>query len=414
MKNLLFILFLFVLSASCSDSDDNALEKDPFLPVTGLDIPKRSFVDVEITMKGQGFEKECEIWLQINGGSAVKAEVVSVDDKGLTFKTSVNDPGFYVIILKQVGKEYRIGGIKFDVNELAPQDIEAYGVYGEMEPTICPVSITKHVVGKPLFKAREGYYWGGALSSPDGKIYYSGYMPDYVSVPGKPSMLVLKYYIDMYDLSTSQIKPIEWTHSDQYSAMGLIDGELHVVVTEDNNIFRLVKLADDGTETEIKAFDLSSLGGKKMIVDNGVFVYDEAGKNILLTTRTLLGSSLDHYALALNVETGEAKVNGNNTTVAYWLVNGGEAFYSFVREGDETFSTQVLKLKNPADWSYSDASLKVASLAGLSFDFPVYSAKTNLIYGIGEDETVLIFNPVTNSLGNKWVKSGLLYIFVVE
>lgn len=413
MKKYLFIFCLLVVAA-CSDDDSNTLVKDPFLPVSDLDIPKREFVDAEISVKGRGFSPDCEIWLQINGGNTVQAEVLRVDETGVAFKVTVLEPGFYAVILKQEGKEYRIGGINLMVRELAPGDIEAYGVLGENMPEVCPVSISKRIIGQSLFKTREGYTWGGALVSPDKKIYYSGYSPDYIYLPGKPAQLILKYYIGIYDLVTKENKEIEWANGTEYFAIGFIDGALHVLVTSDNNIFRLIKLSDSGEETEVKRFDLTRNGGKRVLVHNGLFTLDATGKNILVTAKSLAGSSLEQYAWAFNLATGDVAQNGGNNAVSYHMVGCAGTYYCFASEGTDEFNTHVLSLPNPQEWSYGDASLKVAFLTGTDFRLPVYSASAKLIYGLGDGETVLVFNPATNGIVSKWVKSGILYLFTIE
>lgn len=413
MKKYLFIFCLVAFLGACSDDNDKVLEKDPFLPVTGLDIPKKEFVETEVTIKGQGFMPDCEIWLQYNGGESTKMEVVSVTDAGVVFKVPLMDAGFYVVILKQEGKEYRIGGINLLLYNLTEEDIEAYGVYGDISADIRPVSISKKIVGQPIFKTREGYDFGGVVTTP-GKVYCSYYTPEWISQPGKPSMTLLKYNICVYDFATKELKTIELEHQYEYFAMGVIDGKLHLLLTSDYSIYRLVELDDDGNETPVMDFDLTAISGKRMSEFDNKFEYDEAGNNILLTGQSLSGSDLQQFAWALNLTTGEVRSNGGDPTVHYFLVDCEGVFYCFARIGDDVFDTPVLRLKTPWEWSYNDASLKVGLLAGINFESPVYDPSKKVIYGVGEDETVMTFDPAKNTIVKKWVKSGMMRVFIKE
>lgn len=413
MRNYLFIFCLLAFMFACSDEENGGIEKDPFLPVTGLEIPVKEFVETEIMFKGQGFASDCEIWLQRNGGEAEKVEVVSVTDAGVVIKIPALEAGFYVVVLKQEGKEFRIGGINLNVRDLAERDIEAYGVFGEVGAEIRPLSVSKKVVGQPIFKTKNGYDFGGIVATSD-KIYYSVYTLEWVSEPGKPTVTLLKYDLGVYDFSTKENKEIALARQYEYFAMGIIDDKLHVVLTSDYKLFHLVKLEDDGTETAVMDFDLTALAGRRIIEYDNVFEFDEASRTILLSGQSLAGADLDQYAWALNMNTGEVKANGGNSLIHGYTVNCGGIFYCFASEGDDEVNTQVLKLNDPQDWTYNDASLKVASLPKTSFDSPVYSSVSQLIYGMGEDETILIFDPATNSLGKKWVKSGMLRIVTVK
>lgn len=126
---MIWILAVVYLTACSDDKDAPVVDTDPFLPVTQLEIPKRQLVGTDITICGKGFDAECSVFLQLNGGDTFSAEIVEVGGDSLVLRPSGElEAGFYIIILKKGDKQYRIGGINLYSDSLNLKDMEAYAV----------------------------------------------------------------------------------------------------------------------------------------------------------------------------------------------------------------------------------------------------------------------------------------------
>lgn len=411
MKKLWIILSLMAVLTACSDDNKKLDEGDPFSPVTGLYIPLRADVGTQVTLQGKGFASDCEIWLQRNGGGKLRADVIQVDNSGVVFAVSGTNSGFYVIILVQGGKEYRIGGINLVATELEPADIEAYAVRGEMAPVVYPVSITGKTVGQPLFEMRSGYYFGTAVSSTDGKVYYSGFDSRYDE---ETHMTKMVYYIDYYDAQTGEKKGIPYARVNEYFAMGLIDNQLHLLLTADQQNFDLVKLSTDGTETRVHTYNLAALAGK-IWSENLSFVHDPQ-RGVIYLDAYLKGSNPAGKTYILNLNTGEAKVMDGGSKRFSTVLAGNEVYF-FCRESvdDDMYNTTVWHPVDPLNWSFNDPAAWVATLTETEFSAPFYNPEKNVFYGIGEDEVIYTWdlaNPTTKPA--QWVKSGCEFLFTIN
>lgn len=141
---LLLGAFLIAGLVSCSDDGNEADTPDPFLPVTGLEIPQQQQIDTIVRLQGKGFREGCGIRLQVNGSEeAYDVEVVEVTGESLAFSTAGLKPGFYIVLLLQNEHTYRIGAINLVSDFLNSDDIDAIGVVGEESPKIYTISVAK-------------------------------------------------------------------------------------------------------------------------------------------------------------------------------------------------------------------------------------------------------------------------------
>lgn len=414
MKNLFLIFCLLAAFVACSDDKEEMIDYDPFSPVTGIAIPTKENMNAEIAIQGRGFAADCEIWLQLNGGDKVQADIVKVDDKGVAFTVRDIKPGFYIVILKQDDKEYRIGGINLFSQELNETDIEAYAVRGEFAPAVYPISISRKTVGKSLFAMRPGYYLGTLAPAADDKIYYSGFASVY---DPEAHSIKMEYYIEYYDIKTGKQQILPYANVNDYFAMGLIAGELHLLHTADQKIYTLSKLAADGSETIVQTFDFSVFGKQKLWNETGGFLYAPQQGVLIVCTYTG-GEDRTYNTYALEMATGVIRENGKNSLERFATAIVDNRVYYFCRqytESNESYTTRILCPADPSDWTLNDPSALIATLKGTDLNLPIYCPEKKLIYGIGEDETVLTFDLVNPAVTpQKWVKSGCSYLFIMD
>lgn len=413
MKKLWIIWCLLAVFTACSDDNNTTDDRNPFSPLTGLNIPVRVNVGTEVHIQGEGFAPDCEIWLQLNGGDKIQATVIKVEKTGIVFTVAEASSGFYAVILVQGGKEYRIGGINLVANELSPELIEAYAVRGEMAPVVYPVSISEKTVGQPLFEMRPGYYFGSVVSAADGNVYYSGFDSRYDETT---HMVKMVYYIDYYDFHTGEKRNIPYERVNEFFAMGLIDGELHILCTSDEQNFDLVKLAVDGQGTVVRTYNLGALAGRIWSEDLS-FIHD-AGRGVIYLNAYLKGAVPEGKAYVLDLNTGEAKViDGGAKRFSTVMIE--EEVYYFCREltdeEQEIFTTTIFHPADPLNWGVNDVSAVVATLDNVSFGLPFYNAEKHVFYGIGDEEVVYTWDPATpTSKPSQWVKTGCEYLFHIN
>lgn len=410
MKKLWIIFSLLAVFAACSEEDRQLEDGAVFSPVSGINIPVRADVGAEVTIQGKGFASDCEIWLQLNGGNKVQARVIKVDDSGIVFSVSGANSGFYAVILVQGEKEYRIGGINLVATDLEPGQVEAYAVRGELAPVVYPVSITGKTVGQPLFAMRPGYYFGTVVSAADGKIYYSGFDSRYDEVTHMAKMV---YYIDYYDIRTAEKKAISYARVNDYFAMGLIDGELYLLCTSDQENFDLVKLSADGNGEVTHTYNLAALAGKIWSEDLR-FVHDPQ-RGVIYLNAYLKGANPAGKTYVLNLNSNVAKVMDGGSKRFSTVLVGSEVYY-FCREMmDDLYTTTVWHPSDPLDWQLNDPSALIGTLSGIEFSAPFYNPDKSVFYGIGADEVIYTWDPAhPTAKPTQWVKSGCEYLFTIN
>lgn len=125
MKKLLFLFTMLTFMVACSDDDKNDT------PINGLEIPEFEnpvTPGQTVTIKGEGFDEGSEIWFRAIATRAtdnddVKAEVTGVDANGITF-IAPSVYGNQSILLKQDGREYKLGEMLFADQPEEPADVE--------------------------------------------------------------------------------------------------------------------------------------------------------------------------------------------------------------------------------------------------------------------------------------------------
>lgn len=130
------LLCALCVFTACSDDEEDEL------PIQGLKIPLSETPvkpRASVTIEGQGFTQTSEIWFRMVSSGAesrcsVKATVMEVTTNGITFIAPMVF-GKQNVILKEAGKEYRLGEMTFE---------DATGKEGNV--TILPKKVTEIIV----------------------------------------------------------------------------------------------------------------------------------------------------------------------------------------------------------------------------------------------------------------------------
>lgn len=111
MKKLVFFLLAAAALCSCESNDEPC-------PVTGVELPASSAENpvqpgMPVTIQGQGFSEDSEIWLRTVARVAdVQAEVTGASATGITF-VAPEVSGAQTVVLKQNGGEWSLGKMYF-------------------------------------------------------------------------------------------------------------------------------------------------------------------------------------------------------------------------------------------------------------------------------------------------------------
>ena len=399
-----------VFFTACSDEENSVDNTDPFLPVAELDIPKQQLAGSEVTIYGKGFEQNCSIVLQLNGGAQFTVEMVEVREDRVVFKTGDLDAGFYVVILKQVDKSYRIGGLNLYKDELEPEDIEAYGIVAENGLDLYPVSVSKKIKGEKLFSlgSADHEYYGGVVI---GEVYY--YATYIVQWQEGTSKTWREFTIGYYDFRTGTQHLLQ-ENMKGLVAMGNIEDEFYMIRRVDE-LYCLMKATDDGSFIEVSRF--AAGGGELITINDGVFMYDKT-RNMLVMGVYDMSKETQKLAWKLPLDYPELSTLGGTSDIQYHFVDcGGMIYVTGERVVDnDTGETEayVFKPDDPTNWQFSSVSL-LNKFKNAAFTAPSYNKEKEVIYGIDDNETVITYDVQKNQLvGGKWVNSGLYGLFVLN
>ena len=125
MKKHLFFLTLIAITLLTGCSKDNGPDNTSPCPVTGIELPESSAqVPVTpgstITIRGNGFASDCEIWLYAVEAAktteGVQAEIENVTSASLSF-IAPSVAGLQSVELKQDGGTWRLGELTFPAEE---------------------------------------------------------------------------------------------------------------------------------------------------------------------------------------------------------------------------------------------------------------------------------------------------------
>lgn len=407
-KSTILFGLVMMLFIACSEDEVKTDETDPFLPITGLQIPKQELAGNEITLQGKGFDKDCRIQLQLNGGNVFDTEIVTRGEESLVFRTPLLETGFYVIILNQKDKTYRIGGINLTREGIAAGDIEAYGVLGEENSEVYPISISKKLKGELLFSLERGNTFCGGVVA-DSVWYYSNY---YTKYDQNDYPIGQFYTIGAYDFRTKTNKTLQKDIAG-FLAMGWMKGRLYIIQHSDG-VCRMKEWAD-GTFRETMNF--SYRVGRLITINEGIFLYDEAHEALVMSGRDLAGDTRK-FVWVLDLVHPEIREIGGESEINFRMEVCGGAIYFFgekVIDRDKgVIDTYVLRPENPTQWLFSELTPEVI-LSNVAFSSPVYLQQNKVVYAIDDRETILTYDVQSKRLtGGKWVNSGMVGLFVLE
>ncbi len=424
MRKWLVIWILAVVSfAACSDDKEDPIDDtDPFLPIAQLEIPKQQLVGTDITVYGKGFDVECSILLQLNGGDTFSTEIVEVSGDSVVFRPLEElETGFYIIILQKGGKQYRIGGINLYSDTLGEDDMEAYAVAKNTNGFgFYPVSVSKQLKGELLFNFgnNSSEYYGGLII---GQTFYHA---SFVSkdVVEYPFTRVYSFYsIGSYDFETGEQVTL-MNEERGLVGMGEINGSLHIIQLDyTENIYRLKKW-ENGGFVEVKSF---TAGGTELItLNSGIFLHDVDQNTLLMGVYDMAGLTESFaWKLDMNVANWQLTRFGGTSDIDYNFVQVGEEIYvvgarSVVTNeetGEEAYTSYIFKPANPANWVFNTGDV-VSTFENSLFTAPCYNADKEVIYLISEDDqTVNTYDIQKEQLtGGKWVNSSIYGLFILN
>lgn len=401
MKKLLLICGLLAVFAACSDEEAKTEYIDPWLPVTDLQIPTKELVESEITLYGKGFEKDCKIRMQLNGGETYDTEIVTVAGDSLVFNTVGVPDGFYVLLLDQGGKTYRIGGINLVIGELRPEDYDAYGVVGDENSEVYHVSLKKRQKGELLFKMTgEHTFYGGMVC--DGVWYYATYRIEYdENWRWKRFFRVMAY--DLGKGTNETILP----DTEGFLAMGMIRGKMHIFRYAEDGLMHLMEWTGSAFR-DVLTFP-NIVAGKLTSVSDANFLYDEARNAVVMAGQDMGGEAPRKFVWTFTMDNPEIRETGGESSIFFHLVECDGKVYAFGEKmrGTDHVDTHILCLDNPTDWQFIEQTPETV-LPDVGFSAPVYDKEKKVIYG-SDDGTILTYNPKTKQLtGKKWIGSGIV------
>lgn len=406
------ILFAVALFAGCSDDENKAGGADPFLPVSGLEIPTQQLAGGEITILGKGFDKECSIVLQLNGGEQFDTEIVEVATDRVVFRTADLQAGFYIVILKQNDKTYRIGGMNLYKEGLEPEDIEAYGVGSDNGLALYPVSVSKKTKGERLVTigAAEYDYYGGLVI---GQVYYYATYAIRWSDASGFLRSHREFNVGSYDFATGEQRLL-FENIRGFVAMGNIDGKF-CVIRSDGDLYSLQQQQADDSFTEL--ISCPAGGGELITVNDGIFVYDPVADAIVMGVYDM-SKDTQKIAWRLHLNDRELATIGGTSDILYHFVDCGGNIYATAErvldQDAEESEAYIFRLANPTDWQFSTVPL-LNTFKNTSFSAPCYHSSKGVIYGMDENETVVTYDVQKNQfVGGKWVNSGLYGLFVLN
>lgn len=400
MKKLLLIFCLLAVFAACSEEEAKTEYIDPFLPVTDLQIPTRELTESEITLHGRGFEKDCKIRMQLQEGEIYETEIVAVVADSIVFRTPGIPDGFYIILLDQNGKTYRIGGINLVIEGLSPEDYDAYGVVGDENSEVYRVSLKKRQKGELLFKMTgEHTFYGGMVC--DGMWYYATYRIEYDEYWQWKRFFRIMAYDLREETNETMIPDVEG-----FLAMGIIRGKMHIFRYAEDGLMHLMEWTGS-TFRDVLTFP-NIVAGKLTVIVDGIFLYDETRNAVVMAGQDMSGDTRK-FVWTFTMDNPQIREIGGESSIFFHLVECDGKIYAFGEKmrGENNSDTYVLCLDNPTDWLFSEETPE-AVFWDVGFSAPVYDKEKNVIYG-SDDGTILTYDPKTKQLtGKKWIGSGIV------
>lgn len=342
-----------MLSFFVGCKEDNT-QPESLIETESLVVPESSsieptFVGNSVTLKGQGFTSESQIWLRksiAKSGDDVQATVTGTTDESITF---VAPPvvGEQDVVLKQDGSEQVLGQLFFAKEEV-------YGIavnYEEENVYLVKYdaktgTINKHsdinAVLVPTLSCN--------VIALNNAIYYSGV---YATSPEDQQFGIFKYDLKTNTTSTILVSTLD-TYEDYI--LYLIDGLPHAIVHKPDLIdtyssrctFDLINLSN-GTKELVKTFGPIEIDGLHPRLSSNIS-YDEKTNRILVNGSLLnrLKSKSYHVFVSFPVKNGELKTllieKTPNSSSSSALAFGNKAykadsFFDNVPVGDGIFSS---------------------------------------------------------------------------
>lgn len=412
MRKLLLLAGAILAFASCSKNDDPLTAE---LPIKGLELP-----DVEtpvkagepVTIKGEGFTKQSEIWLRAVTRAAaegIKTEIVEVASTYIKFVAPDSVSGEQTVVLKQDGKEHNLGTLTFEAAAQTPDDPEDPDTPDDPDTPSEPakeqlyVAITSEEEGadivyavidgelEKVYTLAPGMFMWGAVTLGT-KVYY------HTEDIETEEQNALKYYDFSQGVETEIAK--QWF--DEGIAIGIIDGKLHGVKVGDAGTLSLVTIADDGTETLVAEFSEVLPAEEEFLEEDNVFEYDAATRTVILSGWFEKPNEPGELAvsIALNLEERKSvsylfKEGIYGEEIAY--VMAGETLLRFVAQHEEYEQFKGTTVSEVDPLTLQDT--RQIGTINYRVWWPVYFGKKVVFNDTEDTEHIRTLDPKTGEIG---------------
>ena len=417
MRSILYILFALLIIA-CSDSQEQLVDDNQYLPIKNLDIPKHASQGDTISIKGEGFDVDTKLGI-LRNASVVEYEckIVSVDERSVNIVLpSTCESGFYIVVLHADNNTHRIGGINILGGLYEESDFELYVLKGAMME-IYPASMSKQLVALnpvPNSSMKDLDFSGFVVALSNGMVYHTSY-----GVYVVDGWIKEIHNLSAYNIQTNQkYSPIA---IQNLFVIGEIQDEFYIIKTDANyKQYDLIKWSGT-TEELVRSFDFSMYGGARILSVDQKFQYFEKEQVILFSGNMGKGDSMEQVAFVLDMVSGQVYKVGNSPNYRYAFASTYDKLFCFATELDDgdVVKTVVMQIDDVRNWSMSGLGARqVAQLDGVAFDMPQFSPVSGMIYGVHDAESfaaITTFNPITNSFESKrWIAPGVAGYFFAD
>lgn len=381
-ESLWLVTLLICCQLSLNACSDEEKEKKPsilttiILPESDEANPLISGTDISIT--GKGLTAVSSIYLEaedamkpdgkINLSDCIETDIKTIDDTEIVITLPAGLTGYYNVIFIT------------DTDKLRKEKIYVTTVVPYLPSRIL-------VMAETLSTGAKFYEWSrkentfieksavtatpieAALGGNTPYVYYFGYE----SREGSSSL----FRVDMKNNSCQKINTRWLADTDsEYGAtgqaIGLINDKLYGVKKTEGNRFQVVRIEDDGKETDLQEFpSLADLKGDfNCDDDNLFFTYDALNRTILLT-----GWTNDAAVIALNMQTNTATFFQEKGVGRYACINVDNDIWLIGNK-------QVRKL-DPASMTVSPTEVEYNSNWAY---YAIYNKDDHCIYWVEENQ----------------------------
>ena len=411
-----------LLLGSCS-KDNPTPNPDPTCPITALQLPASDaetpiLAGNTVTIQGQGFTANDQIWLRPNptekAAGDIQATDVQVVDQGISFTAPALD-GPHTVLLVRRSDEYALGSLYFSTSssESTPVRLIATGLrepdyqltFYEIDPTSGQTTTLCSIPGT------EDYDFESPLQ-----------LPGLSSLYGILSDRQGNAMLSRFDLSDNHFSILDTlTRNSLGVSLGLINQEVHALIQTDARRMQLVKIdPTTGALSLVCEIDQIDTPEGELYLPKQPFLYDASLQQLYTALYIYPAGQLDQaYPLRVDLQTQSAAVlslQGSETlyflqSAAQCLQINSEAttqtstgYRTHVNTFDPVSglpSTPIFILENifeACSYDVQNDRLYYLTYPHQSTDDQVYEKETMSIFDLSVGKTTILKNPISETL----------------